>query len=78
MDLDIIRGSKDAGASRVDWLSFSRLVVPLHETLDRYDKESQTHNSVLLKRAGTDVILFGNLEINGSVSGSNLISLLRL
>ena len=70
LDLDIIRGSKDAGASRVDWLSFSRLVVPLHETLDRYNKESSTHNSVLLKRAGTDVILFGNLEINGSVSGS--------
>lgn len=72
LDLDIIRGSKDAGASRVDWLSFSRLVVPLHETLDRYSRETSTHNSIVSKRAGTDIILFGNLEINGSISGSSI------
>tara|TARA_S200000501_G_scaffold358016_1_gene382313 strand:+ start:7166 stop:9661 length:2496 start_codon:yes stop_codon:yes gene_type:complete len=68
-DLEVIRGSADAGMSRYDWVSFSRLSVPLVKTLDRYQNEASTYNSILLKRAGTDQTLFGNLDINGSLSG---------
>ena len=68
-DLEVIRGSAGAGMSRYDWVSFSRLSVPLVKTLDRYKNESSTYNSILLRRAGTDQTLFGNLDINGSLSG---------
>ena len=68
-DLEVIRGSANGGMSRYDWVSFSRLSVPLVKTLDRYKNESKTYNSILLNRAGTDQTLFGNLDINGSLSG---------
>ena len=70
LDLEVIAGSSDAGATRHDWVSFSRLSVPLHETLDRYYRDSQTFLGLLLERAGTDGSLFGNLSINGSLSGN--------
>ena len=69
-DLDIIYGTSDYGATRSDWISFSRLHDPLHETLDRYSKDSSTYANLLLERAGTDGSLFGNLKINGSLSGN--------
>ena len=46
--LEVIRGSAGAGMSRYDWVSFSRLSVPLVKTLDRYKNESSTYNSILL------------------------------
>jgi len=70
LDLEIIKGSTDAGMSRFDWISFSRLKRPLYRTLDRFSNESTTFNGILLERAGTDQTLFGNLDINGSLSGS--------
>ena len=70
LDLEIILGSSDAGAKRSDWTSFSRLVSPLHETLDRFNRDSGTFSSLLLSRAGTEGSLFGNLKINGSLSGN--------
>ncbi len=70
LDLEIIKGSTNAGMSRFDWISFSRLSTPLYRTLDRFKNESTTFNSILLNRAGTDQTLFGNLDINGSISGS--------
>ena len=70
LDLEIIKGSTNAGMSRFDWVSFSRLKTPLYRTLDRFNNESETFNSILLQRAGTDQTLFGNLDINGSLSGS--------
>ena len=70
LDLEIIKGSTDAGMSRFDWISFSRLKKPLYRTLDRFSNESTTFNGILLERAGTDQTLFGNLDINGSLSGS--------
>ena len=70
LDLEVIAGSSDAGATRHDWVSFSRLSVPLHETLDRYYRDSQTFLGLLLERAGTDGSLFGNLSINGALSGN--------
>ena len=39
LDLEVIGGSADQGATRHDWISFSRLSVPLYKTLDRYDKD---------------------------------------
>ena len=70
LDLDIIRGSKDESMSRFDWISFSRLKSPIYKTLDRFSNESTTFVGILLNRAGTDQTLFGNLDINGSLSGS--------
>jgi len=70
LDLEIIKGSTNAGMSRFDWVSFSRLKTPIYRTLDRFNYESNTFNAILLNRAGTDQTLFGNLDINGSLSGS--------
>ena len=70
LDLDIIRGSKNASMDRFDWISFSRLKGPIYKTLDRFSNESTRFVSILLNRAGTDQTLFGNLDINGSLSGS--------
>ena len=70
LDLDIIRGSKNASMSRFDWISFSRLKGPIYKSLDRFSNESTKFVSILLNRAGTDQTLFGNLDINGSLSGS--------
>ena len=70
LDLEIIKGSTNAGMSRFDWVSFSRLKTPIYRTLDRFSSESGTFNAILLNRAGTDQTLFGNLDINGSLSGS--------
>ena len=70
LDLEIIKGSTNAGMSRFDWISFSRLSTPIYRVLDRLSNESETFNGILLNRAGTDQTLFGNLDINGSLSGS--------
>lgn len=70
IDLEVIAGSSDAGATRSDWISFSRLHDPLHETLDRYNRDSSLYSDILLKRAGADGVLFGNLKINGALSGN--------
>ena len=70
LDLDIIRGSSDAGATRRDWVSFSRLKQPIHKAITRFEKESGQYSVVLGDRAGTDNILFGNLTINGALSGN--------
>ena len=70
LDLEVIKGSENAGMSRFDWISFSRLKTPLYKTLDRFNNESTTFNNILINRAGTDQTLFGNLDINGSISGS--------
>ena len=70
LDLDIIRGSANAGATRRDWVSFSRLKQPIHKAITRFSGESGQYSGVLGNRAGTDNILFGNLTINGALSGN--------
>ena len=70
LDLEIIKGSTNAGMSRFDWVSFSRLKTPIYRTLDRFSNESSTFIGILRNRAGTDQTLFGNLDINGSLSGT--------
>ena len=69
-DLDIIRGSANAGATRRDWVSFSRLKQPIHKAITRFNSESTQYTTILGDRAGTDNILFGNLTINGALSGN--------
>ena len=69
-DLDIIRGSVDAGASRGDFINFSRLIQPIFKTLDRYYEDAKTYESVVLDRAGVSSILFGNLTINGRLDAN--------
>ena len=69
-DLEIIRGSANAGMTRHDWISFSRLKQPVYEILDSYQYESRKYQDILRLRAGTDQTLFGNLAINGSLSGN--------
>ena len=72
LDLEIIKGSSNAGMSRYDWFSFSRLKQPIYKILSRFEGECRIFDSILLDRAGTDQILFGNLDINGSLSGSSI------
>lgn len=68
-DLDIIRGSSDAGVTRSDWMSLSGLSQPIYKILSRYLSHSGQTLTLLNSRAGTDAPLFGNLDINGSISG---------
>ena len=69
-DLDIIRGSQNAGATSGDWVSLSRLKDPIYKTLDRYARDSETYLSILNTKAGFERTLFGNLKINGILSGN--------
>ena len=69
-DLNIIRGSQNEGLTSGDWISLSRLVNPIYRTLDSYRVESATYSGLLNSRAGTEGILFGNLRINGALSGN--------
>jgi Leucine-rich repeat (LRR) protein len=69
-DLNIIRGSQNAGATSGDWISLSRLTNPIYRTLDRYRTESETCLGILDTKAGLERTLFGNLKINGILSGN--------
>ena len=69
LDLDVIRGS-GATAKLNDWISFSRLKQPIHKAITRYNSESNQFSNLLDNRAGTDNTLFGNLTINGALSGN--------
>jgi Leucine-rich repeat (LRR) protein len=69
-DLDIIKGSRNAGATDGDWVSFSRLTDPIYRTLDRYEQDSITYSGILDTKSGFDRTLFGNLKINGILSGN--------
>ncbi len=69
-DLDVIRGSLSAGASENDWLSLSGLSIPIYKEANRFYEDSSISSTYLDKRAGTNVILFGNLNINGALSGN--------
>ena len=70
LDLNVIRGSSNAGATRNDFVSFSRLSQPLYKILDRYSSDSGTYLNILSGKAGTDSTLFGDLNINGGLSGN--------
>ena len=73
LDLEIIKGSVSSqGMTRYDWFSFSRLEKPIHKNLTRFLGESSVFTDILSVRAGTDQTLFGNLDINGSISGSSI------
>ena len=69
-DLDVIRGSLSEGMSENDWLSFSGLNIPIYKELARYLEDSGASSSYLDKRAGTNIILFGNIDVNGALSGN--------
>ena len=70
LDLDIIRGSANANVERLDWISLSRLKQPVHKAVTRFVGETGQYQSVLNNRAGIDNILFGNLTVNGALSGN--------
>ena len=69
-DLNTIRGSSNAGGDRDDFASFSRLSVPIHKTTRRFSDDSEQFVGRLSSKAGIEKILFGNLEINGRLSGN--------
>jgi Leucine-rich repeat (LRR) protein len=71
-DLDIIRGSSNAGASIGDWISLSRLSKPIYRTLDRFYQETSIYSATLGGKAGVNFPLFGNLQINGRLSGKSI------
>ena len=71
-DLDVIRGSINAGASREDFVNFSRLSRPIFRTLDRFYEDIKSYEAVVLDRASISSILFGNLTISGRLDGSSI------
>ena len=70
LDLEIIKGSANEGMNRYDWFSFSRLKKPIYKNMTRFLGEGKEFSKILINRAGTDQTLFGNLDLNGSLSGS--------
>lgn len=71
-DLDVIRGSSNAGATRGDWISFSRLNLPIYKSTDRFYYDSLQYESILRNKSGYTSPLFGNLNINGSIEGNSI------
>ena len=71
-DLDIIRGSSNAGATIGDWISLSRLSKPIYKTLDRFYQETSIYSSTLSGKASVNFPLLGNLQINGRLSGKSI------
>ena len=71
-DLNIIRGSRNAGATSGDWISLSRLINPVYTTLDIYGRESDTYLDILDTKSGIERTLLGNLSINGILSGNSV------
>jgi hypothetical protein len=71
-DLDVIRGSKNAGATSEDWSSFSRLKDPIYRTLDRILSETDFYKPISDLRSSADSTLFGDLTINGRLSGASI------
>jgi len=69
-DLAIIFESSSVPTTSNDFRSLSRLKQPLYKRLDRFNNDSSQFTSILEKRAGTNGLLFGNLNINGRLSGS--------
>lgn len=69
-DLAIIFGASQIPVTSNDFRSLVRLKQPLYKLLDRFKSDSTQFASILDKRAGTDNLLFGNLDINGRLSGS--------
>ncbi len=70
LDLDIIRGSKNAGASEFDFRNLSNLNQPVFRRLGRYVDDSGNYESLISEKAGYNSILFGNLLINGGLDGN--------
>jgi Leucine-rich repeat (LRR) protein len=68
--LNVIKGSANAGATQGDWISLSRLTDPIYKNLSRFNTESSSYLGILDLKAGTERTLFGNLGINGSISGT--------
>ena len=72
LDLEVIYDARNSNPPVTfdDWRSFSRLESPLWKTLDRYNSDSNVYSNATVDRAGTNSMLFGNLVINGKLSGN--------
>lgn len=69
-DLDIIRGAAESGVLRDDLIAVSGLDREMYKTLDRFIGDTTEYNDILTRSAGADRVLFGNLNVNGSIGGS--------
>ena len=75
LDLSVIynsnKGTEDfAPVTFDDWRSFSNLDKPIWKLLDRYAGDSSRFEGYLETRAGINSLLFGDLDVNGVLSGS--------
>ena len=72
LDLSVIYKSSEAETpvDAADWRSFSSLNTPIWKKLDRYSGDAGRYEGLLDIRAGIDKMLFGDLDVNGVLSGS--------
>ena len=70
LDLDIIRGSKNAGASEFDFRNLSGLNESVFRRLGRYVDDSREYEGFISEKAGYNAVLFGNLSVNGALDGN--------
>ena len=70
LDLDIIRGSKNANANEFDFRNLSGLNEPIFRRLGRYVDDSSQYEELISEKAGYNSILFGNLSLNGALDGN--------
>ena len=70
LDLDIIRGSKNANVNEFDFRNLSGLDEPIFRRLGRYVDDSRQYEGLISEKAGYNSILFGNLSVNGALDGN--------
>ena len=72
LDLSVIYKSSEADTpvDAADWRSFSSLNTAIWKKLDRYSGDAGRYEALLDTRAGIDKMLFGDLNVNGVLSGS--------
>ena len=70
LDLSVIYGTSGQNVTAFDWRSFSNLNTPIWKLLDRLKGDSSRFEGYLTTRAGISNLLFGDLNINGVLSGS--------
>lgn len=69
-DLEIIRGTSEAGFDRNDLQTLSNLSVPVWRTFDRYINDVTTYENTLSLSGGSDFQIRGNIGVAGGIGST--------